>query len=141
MSVPERECYRHRVFTFRGAASFLAAAIVLFASSGCGSGDSGCDGAKRRCVLLENTIATDKTVSVIGGGSAVVPAGTQSAPGHAWITVDSTVGAEVTFTISQFNPGIATCLVDSSTWSDPSKPPQVNVYTASGNHALNCYNW
>lgn len=74
-----------------------------------------------------------------GGGS--VPAGTQSTPGYAWITVASTVGAEVTSCVASFNPGIARCEVDSSIWSDPSKPSLVNVFTVSVGHALQCYRW
>lgn len=80
----------------------------------------------------------DWTVSVVGGGKAMVPAGTPSTPGHEWIKVNSSVGAEVTFFISPFNPGRATCVVAPSTWADPSMPPQVNVY---GTGSLNCYHW
>ena len=139
-----RQMTRHRVFTFGGAALFFAAAIVLFASSSCGNSNSnpGCDGATRGCVQLVNTVLADITVNVQGDGSAVVPAGTASAPGNAWISVSSTVGAQVTFYISQFNPGIDTCIVGSNAWSDPSKPPQVSVYTAFGPTALRCgANW
>jgi hypothetical protein len=70
----------------------------------------------------------------------VVPAGTPSAPGHAWMSVPSAVGSETTFYISAFNPGIATCVVGPNTWSDPSTPPQVLLYLLPP-AALNCYHW
>jgi hypothetical protein len=130
---------RHPIFAFRGAASLLPA-IVLFALGCGGHRDAGCDGATRGCVLLSNILATDVTINVIGYGSTVVPAGTESTPGTTWYTVDSTVGAQVTFSASQFNPGIDTCVVTASTWADPSKPAQVNVYY-SGGTAVRCYNW
>jgi hypothetical protein len=115
--------------------------MVLFAS-GCGGShhDAGCDNAKRGCVQLVNTIAADVTVQVIPGGKAVVPAGTPSTPGTSWVTVDSTVGAQVTFAASTFNPGIDTCVVTATTWADTSKPPQVNVYQMP-DLAVRCYNW
>jgi hypothetical protein len=131
----------HRIFARGTAASLIASAIVLFASSGCGSSSSKCDGSKRGCVYLSNTTVSDVTVRVAGGGSAVVPSGTQSNPGISWVTVDSTVGAQVTFSVSNFNPGIETCVVEAHTWTDPSKPPGVNLYQTGAGLALGCVNW
>lgn len=132
---------RYRVFAFRSAASFLAAAIGLLASSGCDNSSSGCDGSKRGCVQLFNSTVSQVTISVAGSGSAVIPSGTQSNPGISWITVDSTVGTHVTFSVSNFNPGIETCVVEANTWTDPSKPPGVNVYQTGSGLALSCVNW
>jgi hypothetical protein len=132
---------KHRVISFWGSASLLAAAFALFGSSGCG-GTPECSGATRGCVQLQNTRLVDITVNVRGDGSVVVPAGTSSAPGMAWITVDSTVGAEVTFFVGALNPGIDTCVVTSNAWTDPSAPPQVAVYSLSGHTAVRCgANW
>lgn len=118
----------------------LVAAIVPLALSGCG-GSHECDGATRGCVKVTNNVLADYTVHVQGGGSVVVPGGTSSSPGVAWIMGDSTVGSQTTFYISQFNPGIDTCTVGASTWATPDKPPAVNIYTAFGPTALRCYNW
>lgn len=133
---------RHRVFTFRGAASFLAAAVVLFASSGCG-GSSGCDGATRGCVHLVNNNGSEVGVTVNGGDTVVIPAATAVTPGTSWITVDSTVGAVLDFHAwTGIYSRDVTCTVKSSTWADAATPPQVVARSYPGIlTSLNCGNW
>ena len=120
----------------------LVMGVLLACVGGCSDDDGGCDGSKRGCVQMMNTTLSAMTVTINpGGGSVSVPSGTQASPGIAWTTVDSTVGAQITFSVSTFNPGVETCVVKSDTWTDPSKPPGVNVYTISGAPALSCVNW
>ena len=121
----------------------LAIGLLLACVSGCSDSDSGCDGSKPGCVQMINNTITPWTVAIQPGtGSVSVPAGTGAGPGVTWTTVDSTVGAEITFTISNnFNPGTASCLVASKTWTDPAKPPTVSIFLAYGRNDVACVNW
>jgi len=123
----------------------LVVGLLLACVSGCSDDDGGCDGSKRGCVQLLNYTFSEKTVTVTSGagGTAVVPSATGSNPGNAWITVDSTVGAQVDFAVSNLAPGVAWCLVASNTWTDPAKPPGVSLASVSygSGTRLNCVNW
>ena len=127
---------------------FVVMALLLGCASGCSDSDGaggGCDGSKRGCVQLLNYTFSEQTVTITSGagGSAVVPAATGVNPGIAWITVDSTVGAQVDFSVSILTPGTAWCLVSSTTWTDPAKPPEVTFRTVTygSGTGLDCINW
>jgi hypothetical protein len=126
-------------------AVWMSVAVCAVAASACGSDSaSACDGATRGCVqLFSYNSASEVGVTVNGGDRVVIPPATALDPGTAWIRVDSTVGAQLNFHAwAGVYSRDTTCIVKTSTWTDPAKPPVVGVRSYPAPLAsISCGNW